>query len=69
MSATFHAVGFEELFVRHRSDQNPAPRTLGSVEDAVAFFATEFEESPNVHRGSEPALAPSPAADLASAAL
>jgi mannose-6-phosphate isomerase-like protein (cupin superfamily) len=35
--------GFEELFVRHRTDQQPPPRPEGFVEDATREFASEFE--------------------------
>lgn len=40
---SFHPGGFEELFVRHRSDQHPPPRPGGFVEDATAVFGSEFE--------------------------
>lgn len=36
--------GFEELFVRHRTDQSPPPRISGFIEDAVMQFASEFED-------------------------
>jgi mannose-6-phosphate isomerase-like protein (cupin superfamily) len=45
---SFHPGGFEELFVRHRSDQDPPPRALGFVEDAVRHFNSEFEDHPEV---------------------
>jgi mannose-6-phosphate isomerase-like protein (cupin superfamily) len=45
---SFHPGGFEELFVRHRSDQSPPPAPLGFVEDAVRLFNSEFEDHPEV---------------------
>lgn len=48
MLVSFHPGGFEELFLRHRSDQHPAPRPLGFVEDAVRMFGSEFEDFPDV---------------------
>jgi quercetin dioxygenase-like cupin family protein len=45
---SFHPGGFEELFVRHRSDQDPPPPPLGFVEDAVRLFNSEFEAHPGV---------------------
>jgi quercetin dioxygenase-like cupin family protein len=45
---SFHPGGFEELFVRHRSDQDPPPPPLGFVEDAVRLFNSEFEDHPGV---------------------
>ena len=45
---SFHPGGFEELFVRHRSDQDPPPPVLGFVEDAVRRFDSEFENHPDV---------------------
>lgn len=45
---SFYPGGFEELFVQHRSDQNPPPAPLGFVEDAVRFFSSEFEDHPDV---------------------
>ena len=45
---SFHPGGFEELFVRRRSDQNPAPSPLGFVEDAVRLFDSDFEDHPDV---------------------
>ena len=45
---SFHPGGFEELFVRHRSDQDPPPLPLGFVEDAVRLFNSEFEDHPEV---------------------
>lgn len=45
---SFHPGGFEELFVRHRSDQHPPPAPLGFVEDAVRRFNSEFEDHPDV---------------------
>lgn len=35
--------GFEELFVRHRTDQDPPPRANGFVEDATREFGSAFE--------------------------
>ena len=49
---SFHPGGFEELFVRHRSDQDPPPSPLGFVEDAVRLFNSEFEDHPGVGKGS-----------------
>jgi len=40
---SFHPGGFEELFVTHRSDQQPPPTPAGFVEDAVRRFASTFE--------------------------
>lgn len=48
MLVSFHPGGFEELFLRHRSDQEAAPRPLGFVEDAVRMFGSEFEDFPDV---------------------
>ena len=45
---SYHPGGFEELFVRHRSDQEPPPAPLGFVEDAVRFFNSAFEDHPSV---------------------
>lgn len=45
---SFHPGGFEDLFVRHRSDQTPPPPPLGFVEDAVRRFNSEFEDHPEV---------------------
>jgi hypothetical protein len=36
--------GFEELFVRHRTDQSPAPSPTGFMEDAMRAFASSFFE-------------------------
>ncbi|HEY8615049.1 cupin domain-containing protein [Phenylobacterium sp.] len=49
---SFHPGGFEELFLRHRTDQHPPPRPLGFIEDAVAEFASEFEDHPLMTCGS-----------------
>ena len=38
-----HPGGFEELFLTHRTDQNPAPSPNGFVDDARRRFASEFE--------------------------
>lgn len=35
--------GFEELFVRYRTDQSPPPRLDGFIADAMREFASEFE--------------------------
>jgi mannose-6-phosphate isomerase-like protein (cupin superfamily) len=40
---SFTPGGFEELFVRHRTDQSPPPRPNGFVEDATAEFGSQFE--------------------------
>ena len=40
---SFHPGGFEELFVTHRSDQNPPPSPTGFIDDAVRLFGSEFE--------------------------
>ena len=40
---SFHPGGFEELFISHRSDQDPAPPPTGFMDDAVRLFASEFE--------------------------
>ena len=40
---SFHPGGFEELFLKHRSDQHPAPPPNGFIEDATLLFASEFE--------------------------
>jgi len=45
---SFRPGGFEELFVRHRSDQDPPPSPLGFVEDAVRLSNSEFEDHPAV---------------------
>jgi len=45
---SFHPGGFEELFVRHRTDQDPPPAPLGFVEDAVRLFDSVFEDHPDV---------------------
>jgi uncharacterized RmlC-like cupin family protein len=44
----FHPGGFEELFIRHRSDQEPPPRPHGFVEDAVRHFNSAFEDHPDI---------------------
>lgn len=48
MLVSFHPGGFEQLFVRHRSDQGPPPSPLGFIEEAVANFASEFEDFPHL---------------------
>ncbi|HZZ87971.1 MAG TPA: cupin domain-containing protein [Caulobacteraceae bacterium] len=40
---SFHPGGFEELFVRHRSDQTPPPSPTGFIDDARRLFGSEFE--------------------------
>jgi mannose-6-phosphate isomerase-like protein (cupin superfamily) len=40
---SFHPGGFEELFVTHRSDQEPSPSPTGFMDDARRLFASEFE--------------------------
>lgn len=39
---TFHPGGFEQLFVTHRSDQDPPPSANGFVDEATQFFDSEF---------------------------
>jgi mannose-6-phosphate isomerase-like protein (cupin superfamily) len=39
----FHPGGFEELFITHRSDQQPPPAAAGFTDDARRLFASEFE--------------------------
>jgi len=48
---SFHPGGFEELFVRHRSDQSPPPAPLGFVEEEVRRFNSAFEDHPEVRGG------------------
>jgi quercetin dioxygenase-like cupin family protein len=40
---SFHPGGFEELFLKHRTDQEPPPSPTGFVDDATKLFASEFE--------------------------
>jgi quercetin dioxygenase-like cupin family protein len=40
---SFHPGGFEELFLKHRTDQEPPPLHTGFVDDATMLFASEFE--------------------------
>lgn len=40
---SFHPGGFEELFITHRSDQQPQPSASGFMDDARRLFASEFE--------------------------
>jgi mannose-6-phosphate isomerase-like protein (cupin superfamily) len=40
---SFHPGGFEELFITHRSDQNPPPSPDGFLREAEQRFASEFE--------------------------
>jgi mannose-6-phosphate isomerase-like protein (cupin superfamily) len=40
---SFHPSGFEQLFVTHRSDQQPPPPQDGFMEDARRLFGSEFE--------------------------
>ena len=42
---SFHPGGFEELFVKYRSDQDPAPPGDGFVDEATRLYASEFEAS------------------------
>ena len=42
---SFHPGGFEELFIKHRTDQEPPPPDDGFVRDAVRDFASEFENT------------------------
>ena len=39
----FQPGGFEELFVKYRSNQTPAPSSRGFIDDAVTLFDSEFE--------------------------
>jgi len=40
---SFHPGGFEQLFVRHRTDQDPAPAADGFLVEATRDWASEFE--------------------------
>lgn len=40
---SFHPGGFEQLFVRHRTDQHPAPAADGFLVEATRDWASEFE--------------------------
>ena len=40
---SFHPGGFEQLFVTHRTDQDPPPSPNGFLDDATRLFASEFE--------------------------
>jgi len=40
---SFHPGGFEELFLKYRTDQNPAPAEDGFIADATRLYASEFE--------------------------
>jgi quercetin dioxygenase-like cupin family protein len=40
---SFHPGGFEELFVKYRTDQEPAVDGDGFIADATRLFASEFE--------------------------
>jgi mannose-6-phosphate isomerase-like protein (cupin superfamily) len=40
---SFHPAGFEQLFVRHRTDQDPAPEPDGFLVEATRDWASEFE--------------------------
>ena len=40
---SFHPGGFEQLFVRHRTDQDPAPAADGFLIEATRDWASEFE--------------------------
>ena len=41
----FHPGGFEELFVKHRTDQAEPPPSDGFIADATRLYASEFETS------------------------
>jgi mannose-6-phosphate isomerase-like protein (cupin superfamily) len=41
---SFHPGGFEALFVKYRSDQDPPPAADGFITEARRFHASEFEE-------------------------
>ncbi|MFI4935556.1 MAG: cupin domain-containing protein [Caulobacterales bacterium] len=43
MLVTFHPGGFEELFITHRSDQDPPPAPDGFIREATRRFDSEFE--------------------------
>lgn len=43
MLVSFHPGGFEELFVKYRSDQDPPPAAEGFIEEAMRLHASEFE--------------------------
>jgi hypothetical protein len=40
---SFHPGGFEQLFVRHRTDQDPPPAADGFLLEATHDWASEFE--------------------------
>ncbi len=40
---TFHPGGFEELFLKYRTDRDSPPEGEGFIADAVRDFASEFE--------------------------
>ncbi|HEY0646726.1 cupin domain-containing protein [Phenylobacterium sp.] len=40
---SFHPGGFEQLFVRHRTDQDPPPAADGFLLEATRDWASEFE--------------------------
>lgn len=42
---SFHPGGFEELFVRHRTDQDPPPSPTGFMDEARRDFGSEFEDA------------------------
>lgn len=41
---SFHPGGFEQLFVRHRTDQDPLPAPDGFLVEATRDWASEFED-------------------------
>ena len=43
---SFYPGGFEELFIKHRTDQHPPPSPTGFLNEAVSLFASEFEGFP-----------------------
>lgn len=43
----FYPGGFEELFVKYRTDGDRAADGDGFMSDAAQFFASEFEDSPS----------------------
>lgn len=40
---SFHPGGFETLFIKHRTDQDPPPSPTGFMDEARRDFASEFE--------------------------
>jgi hypothetical protein len=41
---SFHPGGFEELFLKYRTDQEPTQDGHGFIADATRDYASEFEE-------------------------